>query len=196
MIDLIPGVRRSVDRPNMGIEACPSLGHVEKQIAVSGFFTCWTTRPKSGSIIRKPWRIKNGATTVGCNYLLNTSFRSVTQITTWYAGIISASGFSAVSSSDTISSHAGWTEALNYAESVRQPWSPGAASGGVIVNGTAMAFTINSTANGQGVFIVSDSAKSGTAGTLWCTAVEAAPFSLTSGVVFNVVYQLTLTPVS
>lgn len=193
MIDFGIGVRRRIETPNLDIERAPS---VAAAIAVAGEFTCWITRQKSGSIVRKPWKIKNGAATVGLNYLLNTGFRGVSQITTWYAGIIGASGFSGVSVNDTMSSHTGWSELTGYSESVRQTWSPGAAAAGVIVNTTAMAFTINASTNAQGIFVASDSTKSGTTGTLWATAVEVAAFSVTSGVVFNAIYQVTLTPVS
>lgn len=185
MLDIMPELRsqKTIEHPNLGIE-------------VSGEFTCWITRPKSGSMIRKPWKIKNGATTLGLNYVLNTAFRNQSQLTAWYAGIISGAGFSGVSINDTPSSHTGWTEFIGFSESVRQTWSPGAAAAGVIVNTTAMAFTINSSGSGQGVFLISDSAKSGTVGTLWATAVEASSFSLTAGVVFNAIYQVTFTPVS
>lgn len=183
-----------IDAPNLEIEIAKDMQAVS--LMVSGRARVWKTRTKSGSMIDKPWWIKNGATTLGCNYILDTSFRGVTQITAWYVGIINASGYSGVAVGDTPSSHAGWTEFTSYSESVRQTWSPGAAAGGVLTNTTAMAFTINSSGNGQGVFVVSNSTKSATTGTLWSTAVEGSSFSLTSGVTFNVIYELTLTPVS
>lgn len=194
MLDLFPEIgRRRLDSPRLEIDVAPSIEHA---IKVSGHATCWITRAKSGSMVRKPWRINNGATTSGLNYLLNTGFRNQSQITTWYAGVIAAAGFSGVSVNDTMGSHTGWAEFVGYSESVRQTWSPGTAAAGVVVNSAAMAFTVNANSNAQGIFIASVSTKSDGTGTLWSTAVEASPFSLTSGVVFNAIYQITLTPVS
>lgn len=183
-----------LDAPCLTIETAKSLRSVERMI--TGRFKCWMTRPKSGSMIGKPWFIGNGATTVGLNYMLNTGFRNTAQSSTWYAGIIAAASYTGVSINDTMSSHSGWTELTGYSESVRQTWSPGAAASGALSNSTAMAFTINSTTTAQGIFIVSDSTKSGTTGTLWCTAVEAAAFAVTSGVVFNAIYEAAFTPIS
>lgn len=182
-----------IEAPSLAIERCPDM---ESALRISGRFKCWMSRPKSGSMIGKPWYIKNGATNVGLNYMLNTAFRSTSQLTAWYCGIIAGTSYSGVSVNDTMSSHAGWTELTGYAESVRQTWSPGAASAGVLSNSTAMAFTINATTTAQGIFIASSSTKNETASTLWATAVEASAFSVTSGVVFNAIYEVTLTPVS
>ncbi len=183
-----------LEAPSLAIETAKSIRAVERMI--TGRFKCWMTRPKSGSMIGKPWWIKNGATTVGLNYMLNTGFRATSQLTTWYCGIIAATSYSGVSVNDTMSSHSGWTELTGYSESVRQTWSPGAAASGALSNSTAMAFTINATTTAQGIFIASDSTKSGTSGTLWCTAVEGSAFSVTSGVVFNAIYEAAFTPIS
>ena len=183
-----------IEAPSLAIEVAPSMKRVERMI--TGRFKCWLSRPKSGSIVREPWYIKNGATTVGLNYMLNTGFRATSQLTTWYAGVIAAASYTGVSVNDTMSSHSGWTELTGYSESVRQTWSPDAAASGALSNSTAMAFTINSTTTAQGIFIASDSTKSGTSGTLWCTAVEGSAFSVTSGVVFNAIYEAAFTPIS
>lgn len=183
-----------LEAPCLAIETAKSLRSVERMI--TGRFKCWMSRPKSGSVIGKPWYIGNGATTVGLNYMLNTGFRNTAQSATWYAGIIAAASYTGVSVNDTMSSHSGWTELTGYSESVRQTWSPGAAASGALSNSTAMAFTINATTTAQGIFITSDSAKSGTTGTLWCTAVEGSAFSVTSGVVFNAIYEAAFTPIS
>lgn len=182
-----------LDHPSLEIETAPDI---RSAVRLAGRFKCWMTDQQTGRVVRKPWYIKNGAATVGVNYVLNTAFRGTSQLSTWYCGIIAASGYSGVSVNDTMSSHSGWTELTGYSESVRQTWSPGAAAAGVIANSTAMAFTINATTTAQGIFIASSSTKSETASTLWATAVEASSFSVTSGVVFNAIYEVTLTPVS
>lgn len=168
----------------------------EMRFRLSGRALMWQTRKKSGSIYRKPWWINNGAATVGLNYVLNTSFRGTSALSSWYCGLIAGSGFSAVSISDTMASHAGWTEFTSYDESTRQQWSPGAAASGVLINSSVMSFTIASTSTCQGIFIASSSTKSESASTLWCSAVDGSAFTVTDNIVHNVIYELTLTPVS
>lgn len=164
-------------------------------LEIAGRWRCWITNP-DGTKDGDDFYVDNGIATAGINYLLEAGFRGGSAISSWYAGLINGSGFSSVSSNDTAGSHAGWTEMTGYTEANRQQWSPGAASGGVIANGTAMAFTINATGSIQGLFIISNNTKGGTTGTLWSTAAEASPRSVTSGQTFNAIYELTGTPVS
>lgn len=143
--------------------------------------------------------IPNGATTAGLNHALDTVFRGGTPITAWYTGVINnASYTTGPSSADTASSHAGWVEWTGYDESVRQTWSPAAASGGSVSNSTVMTFTNNtgSSVTIRGVFIQSTSAKSSTSGTLWASAVEPSGRTLADGQAFQVIYVVTLTPSS
>lgn len=167
----------------------------DAQIRVQGIAKCRILNA-DGSVAEDWFDIHNAATTVGLNYLLETGFRSGSPVTTWYCGLINDSGFSAVAAGDTMGSHAGWTELTNYTESVRQTWTPAAASGGIVQNATAMAFTISGARTVRGIFITSVNTKAGTTGTLWATAVEAAGRSLTDTQVFQVVYQVILSPVS
>jgi hypothetical protein len=139
----------------------------------------------------------NGAATVGLNSLLDVGFRAQTQITAWYISLINASGYSAVSSADTMSSHAGWTEYTSYTETNRQQWSPAAAASGSITNTTVVTFTNGGSAGSiQGMFLTSSNTKGGTTGTLYSTAVESSPRSLAAGATFQVYYGVTLSPVS
>lgn len=142
------------------------------------------------------YRLGNAATYEGLNSLLNTGFRGVTPISTYYVYPINGSGFSAVSVNDTAASHSGWTELTSYSETNRQTWSPGAASAGVITNSTPMSFSINATVSIQGIAVQTTNTKSSTSGVLWATAVDNTPRSLTSGQTFQVYYTVTLTPVS
>ena len=59
----------------------------------------------------------------GCNYVLSASLAGGTPITTWYLGIMNASP--TVAATDTMASHAGWTEWTNYSEATRQQWVAG-----------------------------------------------------------------------
>lgn len=147
--------------------------------------------------VLEDFKIGNAATYEGLNSLLNTGFRGVTPISTYYVYPINGSGFSAVSVNDTAASHAGWTELTSYSESNRQTWSPGAAAAGVITNTTPMSFTINTTSVSiQGIAVQTTNTKSSTSGVLWATAVDSSPRTLTNGQTFQVYYTVTLTPIS
>lgn len=140
-----------------------------------------------------PWSVfPNGAVTVGINKVLDTAFRNQTQITQWYIGLINGSGFSNLSASDTMASHAGWTELTAYSGN-RQAWSPGAASSGTLTISSALAFTMASTSDVQGIFIASSATKSETASTLWATAVEVAARNITSGNTYQCLYSIVCT---
>lgn len=143
-------------------------------------------------------RIDNGATTQGMNYLLDAGFRNQAQVATWYTTIINNAAFSSVSVADTAASHAGWAEWTGYNESVRQTWSPAAASAGSVANSTAMTFTNNSGSSVtiRGVAVLSNSAKGNATGTLWATAIEGGGRTLSNLQAFQVIYQVDLTPTS
>lgn len=135
----------------------------------------------------------NGDTTVGNNNMLEVYFNSGTQITAWYIGLIANGSFSALSAADTMSSHAGWLEDVNYSQSTRVAWVPNAASAGVMT-GASLSFSINATATIKGAFLTSGSAKSGTTGTLQATGTFSSPQSLSNGQTFTLTYQKALTP--
>lgn len=117
---------------------------------------------------------ENGVTDVGIANLLNEYFRAATQITAWYIGLVDNSGFVAFASSDTMASHSGWSEVSsgNYSQSTRVQWSPGAASGGAVVNSTTAdhSMTNGSSLTVKGLFLNSENTKGGTSGTLFSTA--------------------------
>lgn len=110
---------------------------------------------------------RNTVTTVGKNHLLDTEFAGSSYTAAWYLGLISDSGYSAISAGDTMSSHAGWTEATAYAESTRVALSWNSASSGSKAS-TTTSFSINANATTiKGGFNTTGSAKSGTTGTLY-----------------------------
>ncbi len=111
--------------------------------------------------------IENLVVTEGRNHLLDVAFKSGSQITTWYVGITNATPTFAAG--DVMSSHAGWTENQNYTEGVRQTLTLGTISAGSVDNSASKAvFSINTNAQSLGgLFIVSNSTKGGTTGTLY-----------------------------
>ena len=137
---------------------------------------------------------KNAVVTVGLNSLLDVYLRNQTQIATWYLGLVDNTGFSAYSASDTMSSHAGWSESVAYSNSTRVAWSPSAASAGSISNSSTSDFTINASATIKGVFLTSGSAKSGTTGTLFATAnFSGGNQTVNSGDTLKVTYTCSAT---
>lgn len=140
--------------------------------------------------LKGKYDVPNGIVDVGLNHILETEFRSGSQITTWYIGLIDNSGFSALAAADTMGSHAGWTENTDYDEASRPTWSPGAAASRQITNGTTVDFTMNDTATIKGIFITSNNTKGGSTGTLWSTAAFGSTVAVAASDVLKVTYTL------
>ena len=141
---------------------------------------------------------ENGVTDAGIASLLNVYLGAQTQITAWYIGLIDNNGFTSLASGDTMTSHTGWSEmgGTNYSNATRPAWTPGAASGGAVVNATTANFSMTpaSTVTVKGLFLVSDSTKGGTAGTLFSTAVfSGGTQSCNNGDTLKVTYTVSAT---
>lgn len=135
-------------------------------------------------------KFHNDITNVGKDSLLNVYFDAATQLTNWYFGVVNNAAFSAFADADTMSSHAGWAEYTGYDETARVAWAPDAASSQSITNATSRTFDINATATLKGIFVTSDSTKSGTSGVLWATAAFSSTVPVTSGDVLKVTYTV------
>lgn len=114
-----------------------------------------------------------GVTDVGMQHALATEYLAGTPVTTWYLGIVDNSGWTAFNFGDTAASHSSWAEFTGYSNSTRVAWTP--ASGGSSPNWTASNsttndFSITSSGTLKGLFLISNSTKSGTTGTLAATA--------------------------
>lgn len=162
---------------------------MQQELIVQGRFF-WSIEEPSGRI-RARGHMANGIATAALNDALEVLFRAGSQRTTWYGGLIDLASYSALAAADTMSSHAGWVESTDYSESTRPQWSPGAASGGVIINSSAMSFTLNAAKTLVGLFVASNSTKGGTSGLLWSTGLFDDNQVMASGEVLKVFYQLT-----
>lgn len=132
---------------------------------------------------------KNLVVTVGLNHVLSSCFDGATQITAWYVGLKEAG---TVAAGDTMASHGGWAESVAYSQSVRQTLTLGTASSGSIDNvGNLATYSINGTATIAGAFINSNSAKSGTAGTLYGAVDFGSARSVLSGDTLTVTVTMT-----
>lgn len=112
----------------------------------------------------------NKCVDVGLTLMLETFFNGSTYTALHYVGLTSGTPTTAIT--DTMSSHAGWTEVVAYSEATRVTYNPDAAASKSIDNSTTKAdFSINGTTTVGGAFLTTDNTKSGTAGTL--ISVEA-----------------------
>lgn len=130
--------------------------------------------------------VYNTVVNQGLNYALDVVLPGgqspIPYIETWYIGLINGgtSPEPAVAAGDTMSSHAGWTENVNFTTSpnVRQTLVMAAASSQSKTNSASPASFPIATVSPDlqtlwGVFLSSDSAKGGTSGTLF----SAGPFT-------------------
>lgn len=141
---------------------------------------------------------ENAVTTVGIAYLLNVSLCNQAQIAAWYIGIVDNAGFSTFAPADTMASHAGWSEVAvgNYSNTTRVTWSPSAPSGGAIVNAATSNFNMTNAGalSVYGLFLNSDSTKSGTVGTLFSTAAfTGGTQAVNSGDTLKITYTVSAT---
>jgi hypothetical protein len=135
----------------------------------------------------------NATTNEGLNNMLGVTFHGDTQQTAWYALLISNSSYSALSASDVMSSHTGWTECIAYSETTRQQWTCGSPASKSITNATAMTFTISvDNTIVKGIAIASDSTKSGTTGKLWSTGLFSADQTFLNGDQLKVTYTVNI----
>ena len=130
---------------------------------------------------------------------MNTQYFSGSAYTAaWYIGLYGAAASNTPAAADTMSSHAGWTEVVDYSQATRVAATFGTATTAdpsVISNsGSPAIFTINATTTVGGAFLTTGSAKSGTAGTLFSASDFAAPGdrAVVSADTLTVTYQFSL----
>lgn len=116
----------------------------------------------------------------------------------WYIGLYGAGASNTPAAGDTMASHAGWTEVVPYSQATRPQCvfgTPTTANPSVATNSASPAvYSINATATVGGAFLVSNSTKSGTTGTLYSASDFTSPGdrSVVSGDTLNVTYTLSL----
>lgn len=116
---------------------------------------------------------------VGLQYLAGSALTSTAQITTWYIGLYGAGASNNPAAGDTAASHAGWTENTTYSNATRVAatfTAATAANPSVVTNSASPAsFSINGTTTVGGAFLISNSTKGGTTGTLFSAADFQSP---------------------
>lgn len=138
-------------------------------------------------------QFKNLVVTVGKNFMLDETFTASNYTASWYLGLVDGTTSPTYNAADTMGSHAGWSEFTSYSEPTRisPVWS--AASSGSKAT-TPTSFSINGTGIVAGAFMVTDSTKSGTTGTLYSAGnFTGGSRSVANGDTLNVTYTATLT---
>lgn len=161
-----------------------------------GVFTV-TCYDKDGN---QKWEAKshNLVVNVGLQDMNTKYFSGSSYTAAWYIGLYGAGASNTPAASDTMSSHAGWTEVVAYSQSTRPQCVFGTATTAdpsVISNTASVAvYSINGTTTVGGAFLTSDNIKGGTSGTLFSAADFQAPGdrSVVSGDTLNVTYQFSL----
>jgi len=138
---------------------------------------------------------KNLVVNVGLQYMAGTALTSTTQITSWYIGLYGAAASNTPADTDTLATHAGWTEITPYSGNrVLAVFAAATNANPSVVTNTASkaSFSITSTATVGGAFLAS--AATGTSGTLFSAADFAAPGdrNVVSGDVLSVTYTFSL----
>ena len=117
----------------------------------------------------------------------------------WYVGLITGPGSgTTIAAADTMAVHGGWAENTGYSNATRPAATFGTATTAdpsVIDNSASPAsFSINATSTIAGAFLVSNSTKGGTTGTLFSASDFTAPGdrSVVSGDTLNVTYTFSL----
>jgi len=131
---------------------------------------------------------------------MNTKYFSGSSYTAaWYIGLYGAGASNTPAASNTMSSHAGWTENTSYSNATRPQAVFGTATTAnpsVISNSASVAvFNIDGTTTVGGAFLVSNSTKGGSTGTLFSASDFQSPGdrAVVNGDTLNVTYQFSLT---
>lgn len=137
----------------------------------------------------------NLVTTVGANDLLDKYLAGSAYTAAFYMGLVDGGSTPTFNIADTMASHAGWTENVNYSQSARPTtaWSAASAKSKALSSG--LAFTTNAASQViAGCFISTVATKSGTTGILFsCGAFTGGNQTIaSSGSTLTVSYSLSV----
>lgn len=139
--------------------------------------------------------IENLVTTVGKNNMLDNHLAGSAYTAAWYMGLIGATSYTTGAAvGDTAASHGGWAEDVTYSQGARPTAAFSAASAGSKALSSALTFSINGTVTIKGCFLISNSTKGGTTGTLYSAGTfTGGDKALASGDTLSVSYSSSLT---
>lgn len=147
-------------------------------IMVGGKYTGQIIR--AGQVIEE-FEDHNLVVNEGLNALLNIMFNGATQITTWYLGIFEGN-YTPVAGLTAATVASASTECTAYTAVTRPEYVEAAAASQSISNTASRAsFVFNATKTVYGAFLISNSTKSGTTGTLFSAARFTTSKAVESG---------------
>jgi hypothetical protein len=175
------------------------------------------TKPK-GRFIVEHWRngkrinefhFDNSVTTEGKNQGLNNIFKGVAGLSSWYLGLISSTGYTALAVTDTYAginlAANGWTEFAGYTDNLnagnattRPVWNSGTVSAASLTCSSVSIFDITAAGTVKGLFASAGTnartKSDATAGnTLWATALfSAGDVTVAIGDQLKVTYTVTM----
>jgi len=138
----------------------------------------------------------NLVTTVGKNDMLDKYLAGSSYTAAWYIGLISSTSYTTGAAvGDTMSSHGGWIEDVEYSQAARPTTAWSAAAAGSKALSAACVYSINGDGTTiKGCFLNSVATKSGTTGTLFSAGLfTGGDKVLANGDTLNVSYTATLT---
>ena len=171
-------------------------GSAENSVGAKGFYTV-LCHDADGNL-KWEQQVPNTVVNVGLQDMNAKYFTGSSYTAAWYLGLYGAGASNTPAASDTMSSHAGWTEVTAYSQSTRPACSfgtPTTANPSVATNSASQAsFSINATTTVGGAFLTSNNTKGGTTGTLFSAADFSSPGdrSVVSGDTLSVTYTLSL----
>jgi hypothetical protein len=180
---------------NVGADVAKG-GGTNARLKGGGIFTV-RCRDKEGNL---KWEQKshNLVVNVGLADMNTKYFKGSGYTAAWYIGIYGPAASNNPSSTDTMASHAGWTEVTAYSNATRPAATFGAATTAdpsVIANSASPAqFLVNASANVGGAFLTTGDSPGGSSGTLFSASDFAAPGDRTvqNGDVLSVTYTFSL----
>jgi len=180
---------------NVGADVAKG-GGTNARLKGGGIFTV-RCRDKEGNL---KWEQKshNLVVNVGLADMNTKYFKGSGYTAAWYIGIYGPAASNNPSSTDTMASHAGWTEVTAYSNATRPAAVFGAATTAdpsVIANSASPAqFLVNASANVGGAFLTTGDSPGGSSGTLFSASDFAAPGDRTvqNGDVLSVTYTFSL----
>ena len=132
----------------------------------------------------------NLVVTAGRDKYLDATLKTGLASPAWYVGL---KGTGTPAAGDTMASHPTWSEIVPYSNATRPTWTPGTISGGSVSNsGSVAAFNINASSTVYGAFMVDNSTKSGTTGTLLGAGDFGTSRAVESGDTLNVTVTCSL----
>ncbi|QGY05493.1 hypothetical protein MMSR116_29080 [Methylobacterium mesophilicum SR1.6/6] len=138
--------------------------------------------------------IENLTVNTGLADMLSKYWKGSNYTGAFYAGL---KGTGTIAATDTMASHAGWTEVQGYSQAARPALVLGSVTGTTTASldnsASVASYSINATVTVAGAFITTDSTKGGTAGILIGASDFATPRSMGAGDTLNLTTSFTNT---